>query len=320
MLGLILLLQALTVAVSGPPTSSEYLPLHVAEAEDYFAREGLPVTLRLTRAEVGAAEALAQGQVDLAATSLESLLRFGPRIARQSPRVVFGLTAAPPVAVLVANQAAARVRAVRDLAGARVGLSAPGGHEQTWFGALLSRAGVKLTDVDLVSLGARGLVAAVAAGDVAAGLVHEPFAGRLLADGEAWLLADLRTPAAVEKSLGHATMGAAIFARADRLPPDAEIQAFIRALRAAERQLAGAGAEALATKLARRVVGAPDEFAARLEASRALYLPNGDVTAVQLRDTIAMIRGQTPLPPTLALPRPEDMLYQAVKRPASRRR
>ncbi|HVQ27268.1 MAG TPA: ABC transporter substrate-binding protein, partial [Planctomycetota bacterium] len=87
------------LAVSGPPTSPEYLPIRVAEAEGYFAAEGLAVTVRTTRAESGAAEALAQGQADLAATTLEAILRFGLRAtATQPPRLIFGLTAAPQVA------------------------------------------------------------------------------------------------------------------------------------------------------------------------------------------------------------------------------
>ena len=57
--GLIVLLQTLALAVSGPATSSEYLPLRVAEAEGYFAREGLSVTVRTTRAESGAVSARA---------------------------------------------------------------------------------------------------------------------------------------------------------------------------------------------------------------------------------------------------------------------
>src|SRR5207245_10745890 len=95
MLGLIVLLQTLLLAVTGPPTSPEYLPLRVADAEGYFKREGLTVVLKTTRAEVGAAEALAQGQVDLAATSLEAILRFGPRQPRQMSKLVPGLPAAP---------------------------------------------------------------------------------------------------------------------------------------------------------------------------------------------------------------------------------
>src|SRR2546428_342843 len=110
--GLIVLLQALLLAVSGPPSSPEYLPIRVAEAEGYFSAEGLAVTIRTTRAESGAAEALAQGQADLAATTLEAILRFGLRAAtNQAPRLIFGLTAAPP-----ARRAPAGARAVRHRA------------------------------------------------------------------------------------------------------------------------------------------------------------------------------------------------------------
>src|SRR5204862_6874327 len=85
MLGAVMLAQALTLVVSGPSSSPEYLPLRVADAEGYFAKEGLAVTLRTTRAEPGAAEALAQGQADLVATSVEAILRFGPRVSKQAP-------------------------------------------------------------------------------------------------------------------------------------------------------------------------------------------------------------------------------------------
>src|SRR5205807_10570402 len=84
MLGVIILLQTLTLAIAGPATSTEYLPLRVADAEGLFAREGLSVVVKTTRAEPGAAEALVQGQADLVATSLDAMLRFGPRSSSQS--------------------------------------------------------------------------------------------------------------------------------------------------------------------------------------------------------------------------------------------
>src|SRR5207237_1807803 len=89
-LALIVLLQTLTLAVSGPATSSEYLPIWVAAHDGHFARQGLTVNLKPTRSEVGAAEALAQGQADLAAASVEAMLRFGAREG-QSPRLLLGL-------------------------------------------------------------------------------------------------------------------------------------------------------------------------------------------------------------------------------------
>src|SRR5207245_4877861 len=124
-LGRIVLLQTLILAVTGPPTSPEYLPLRVADAEGYFKREGLTVVLKTTRAEVGAAEALAQGQVDLAATSLEAILRFGPRQPRQMSKLVLGLTAAPPVALLTTRNLEGTLTSVKNLVGLRIGVATP---------------------------------------------------------------------------------------------------------------------------------------------------------------------------------------------------
>jgi NitT/TauT family transport system substrate-binding protein len=321
MIGLILLLQTLTIAVSGPATSAEYLPLRVAEAEGYFTREGLAVTLKTTRAEVGAAEALAQGQADLAATSLEAVLRFATRAFTQGPRLVFGLTAAPPVALLLATPLNGTVRSIDQLAGLRVGISAPGDPAHTWLMALLARARLSIAQVETVSLGERGLALAVETGDVQAGIVAEPAATRLITDYHAVVLGDLRTPAAVERALGFATLNAGVFMRADRRPSDRDLAALVRALVDAERLIATAGAEALAAKLPKPVVGTAEEFERRLESARTLYLPEGTVTVPQIRESIALVRAHMPFSPGLRIPRPEDLIYvPGVSRPDPRRK
>jgi len=309
MLGVILLLQTLTLAIAGPPTSPEYLPLRIAEAEGHFAREGLNVVVRTTRAEPGAAEALVQGQADLVATSLEAMLRFGPRAAAQAPRLIFGLSAAPPVALLVPTSQAEIVKAVSDLPGTRVGLSTPGAPEQAWLGWLLARAGLTLAQIWVVSHGSRGLVAAVESGDVHAGLVQEPYASRLVADGRARVLVDLRSPAGVTQALGTPTVNAAVFVRADRRPRDRDLAAFARAVLAAEERLATAPPEELAAKLGKGVVGTGDDFAGRVEATRAMYLAGGLVSTEQVKQTIALIRAHQPLPATSRVPSPDELLH-----------
>lgn len=314
MLGLVLLLQALTVAVSGPATSPEYLPLRVADGRGYFEREGLTVTLKTTRAEVGAAEALAQGEAHLAATSLEAMLRFGPRPRRQAAQMVFGLTAAPPVALLVPAAFAGTVRSIEDLAGRRVGVTAPGASEHPWFSGLLARAGVRVAQIEVVSLGSRGLVSAVENGEVQAGLVEEPDASGLVSQERAVVLADLRSPEAVKRALGRITVNAAVFVRADRRPPDPSLAAFARAVRAAVQLITEGSPEALAAHLPRSVVGTADGFERRIETARGLYLPDGWVEAEHLRDSIALIRAHQPLPATLRIPRTEDMLHTAPLR------
>ena len=105
-------------------------------------------------------------------------------------------------------------------------------------------------------------------------------------------------------------MNAAVFTRADRRPPERELSGVVRALRKAEQRIHAADARDLADRLSTRVVGEFADFEARLAASRALYLPDGLVSADQLQQTIAIIRTHTPLPQSVKIPRPEDMLLQ----------
>src|SRR5262245_19486604 len=186
MLALIVLLQAVMLAVSGPPTSPEYLPIRVAEAEGYFAAEGLAVTVRTTRAESGAAEALAQGQAAPAATRLGEALASGLRPPpSRAPRRFLGLPAAPPVALVVPTAHTDAVRSIEDLSAMRVGVTTPGAPEHAWFGWLLARAGMSIAQVRVRSLGERGLVAAIDSGEVHVALVPEPTASPPLRPGPA---------------------------------------------------------------------------------------------------------------------------------------
>jgi ABC-type nitrate/sulfonate/bicarbonate transport system substrate-binding protein len=319
-LGLILLAQALTLVVAGPATSPEYLSLRVADAEGYFTREGLTVTVRSTRAESGAAEALAQGQADLAATSLEAILRFGQRQPAPPPRLVLGLSAAPPVALLVAARESDTVKRVEDLAGGRVGFATPGGSEQTWVQGVLARAHLTVTQVELVALGSRGVITALDGAEVRAAVVAEPAASALLEDTRAAVLVDLRSPRAVAAALGVTTVNAGVFVRADRRVGDRELTAFARAVLAAEGRIATASPDALAERLPKSVIAPAFDFARRVHAAQALALPDGLVEADGIRATVEMIRAHLPLPQWLRIPRPEELLHLDPLRRAVRSR
>jgi NitT/TauT family transport system substrate-binding protein len=307
--GFILLLQSLTIAVSGPATSPEYLPLRVAEAEGYFAEVGLSVTLKTTRAESGAAEALAQRQADLAATSLEAALRFGAAKTGEAPRIVFGLTAAPPVVLAVPASFVPTTRTIEDLVGATVGIASPGAPEQTWFLALLARADLKPTQVSLMSYGERGLGVALSQAQIRAGVVGEPLASRLLAEGAVTLLADLRDPAGIAQALARPSVHAAVFGPARGGPRPPELTALSRALLRAVERIQSASPEELAEKLPRASVGLPSDFALRLATARRIYLPDGLVDSGALESTIAMIRQLVPLPKVVRIPRASEMLH-----------
>jgi NitT/TauT family transport system substrate-binding protein len=305
--GLVLLQASLTIAVAGPATAPEYLPLHVAQSEGLFAAQGLAVTLRSTRSEAGAAEALGGGQAELAATSLDAALRLGS-VDGTPPWLVWGLTAAPPVALVVNPARAETIRAVADLMGQTVAIPAPGTPEDQALGLLLARAGVPPHRVTLRSLGERGAVRALEGGEVAAAVLAEPHVTRLVEDGKAIVAVDLRTAKDAGAGLGGPTVNAALFARAGAPPPAAMLRALDRALRAAVARVVSTEPAALAPQLPPAVVGSPADFAVRLRGAHDLFLADGRVTVEALEHSIALVRLRAPLPVKVKLPRRADRL------------
>jgi NitT/TauT family transport system substrate-binding protein len=304
---LVLLQTSLTIAVGGPITSPEYLPLHVAQAEGHFAARRLAVTLRPMRSDAGAAEALAQGHAQLAATSLDAALRLG-HVAGAPPRLVWGLTAAAPVALLVNPARVESIRSAADLIGQTVAVPAPGTAEDQTLSLLLVRAGIPFSRVTLRSLGERGAARALESGEVAAAVLAEPYVSRLVGEGKAAVVIDLRTVAGAAAALGGPTVNAALFARAGAGPEAATLRALGTALEAAVARVTGSDPAALATVLPATVVGTPADFAARLQSARDLFLPGGRVSAETLEHSLTLVRARAPLPIQVKIPKRVEQL------------
>jgi ABC-type nitrate/sulfonate/bicarbonate transport system substrate-binding protein len=312
-LAVILLLQTLVVAVSGPPSSPETLPVHLA-ASGEFEREGLAVKLRVARSGAGAAADLLEGRADLAVAPLESMLRSRTTPAATAPfALIFGLTAAPPVALVAELSAAHRLE---DLVGSTVAVPGPGAPELAWLGALLERLRIPAGRIGFLGTGRRGVLPALERGEVRAALVPEPLATRVLGTGRAVLLADFRDPVAATRTLGDTSVNTAVFVRADRAPPDAALVAFARALLRARQRLASARPEELARSLPPEVVGLPDEFADLVPVARRLYLPDGLVTPEQVRRSVALAAGRLPLPAPARAWRAEALVQMGPLRQA----
>lgn len=309
MIALFMLLQAtVTVAVSGPHTSPEYLPLRIALAEGYFAKERLAVTLLTTEGEASAAHALAQRRAELAATSLNAALRHAS-VDGQPPRLVFGLTAVAPAALVVPTVHRDSVRSIPDLIGKTVGVASPGAPEEPLLAALLSRFGIRLNQVSQVSLGERGVVAALERGEIHAGLLGDPWASRLLEEGKTSVLVDFRRGSEAARGLGGPTVHAAVFARPDLPVGDELIGPLVRALLNGLHRLETAPAAELARRLPPRVVGLPDDFRLRLAGARGVALPRGWVSAPALQASVDFLGIRSPLPLSVKLPsRLEDLL------------
>ena len=304
---LVLLQTTLTISVSGPATNPEYWPLPLAAAEGYFAQENLAVSLEANRADAGAAEALGRARVDLAATSLDAALELGHTGGRP-PKLVFGLTTTPAVALLVRAAEKDSLRGLADLVGKTIGVPAPGTPEQRVLISLLARAGIKIPQVTVQSYGERGLMGALESGKVAAVVLGDPYATRLVEAGQASALVDLRRRGEPARWLGEPVVHAAVFARADTALGSAELKSLARALLRAMARLEDASPDEMQTRLPPAAIGFPEDFRARLLGAREIFLRDGRVSAQMLGASVALVRSRSPIPAKVKLPRKTDDL------------
>ena len=295
------LLAAIAIAVAGPATSPEYLPLQVAQAAGYFTQEKLEVTLKVERSEADAARALARGHADIAATSLDAAYRLG-HVEGAPPLLVFGLTAAPPVAIVVSPLHKDTLHSPAELRGQTVGLPGVGTPEQAMLETILARAHVRIHQVPIRSYGTRALEGALARGEVAAAVMVDPSITRVVDDGTGSILVDLRRRADAARWLGADTVYAALFVRAGSRIGEPDLTALARALLRGVARVSEAKPEELLAMLPVSVTGTPEDFRARVEGARQSYLPGGLVTVDMLTASIEQSRSRTPFPSALKLP------------------
>ena len=189
-----------------------------------------------------------------------------------------------------------RSATLADLDGKTVGIPAPGTPEAEALAALLTQARVRPSGSRLASYGERGLAQALGAGEVVAGVIGEPWATRLVRDGSAAPLVDLRQPAEAARRLGGDTVHAAVFlpaASGCRRRASTRSRGPCSGRRGAVRT---APPDALAAGLGASVTGEGDDFALRVAGARGVFMPDGVVTPEALEASLELLQGRARAP------------------------
>jgi ABC-type nitrate/sulfonate/bicarbonate transport system substrate-binding protein len=311
---------ALTVAVGGPAEEPAYLPVHAAVALGTFEAEGVKVTLKRAKHPTAAMTALRDREAGIAVTTLDEAIRGA--WARKLPvQVLVAHVRAPAVAFLVAPAARDAVRRVEDLRGKAVGIPGPGTTGHLLLAVLLRGARLKPWEVDTRSVGSKALLAQLGAGELAAAMVEEPWASRLLEAGRAGILIDFRRPAEVERVLRgpfYEVVSVAVTAGKDdpkvaadakkgqparvEPPPETVLAAYARAVARVQAWLAATPPPVVAERLPPALVGDRARFEARLGAQQAAYAGAGEPTREGFQATLRVLRdGGSPWPVHLSV-------------------
>ncbi len=179
------------IAVGGK-AAFYYLPLTIAEQLGYFKAEGLEVQISDFAGGSAALRAVVGGSADVVSGAYEHTISLQGK--KQFFQAFVQQGRLPQISMGIASTKAASYKSPKDLKGMKVGVSAPGSSTNNLVKQMLSKEGLKPTDVSIVGVGVgAGAIAAMKSGQIDAISNTDPVMTRLEQDGAIKIIADTRT-------------------------------------------------------------------------------------------------------------------------------
>ena len=251
----------LTIAVGGK-NLLYYLPLTIAEQRGYFKAEGLDVTIVDFAGGARALQAVVGGSADVVSGAFEHTVNMQHKGQRMRAFVLQGL--APQIVLGVNPRTMPNFKAVADLKGKKVGVTAPGSSTNVMVNFALAKVGLKPSDVSIIGVGAgNGAVAAMRSGQIDALSNLDPVITLLQRSGDLKIVSDTRVVAESEKVFGGPMPAACFYAPQafiDKNP--ATVQALVNAMVRADKWIQRAGPSEIINTV-------PDSY---LLGDRAVYI------------------------------------------------
>ncbi|TCT02908.1 ABC transporter substrate-binding protein [Aquabacter spiritensis] len=191
-----------------------YLPLTIAERKGYFKEEGLAVTINDFGGGAKSLQALIGGSVDVVTGAYEHTIRMQAK--GQDIVSTIELGRYPGIVLVVRKDRADAYKAVKDLKGAKIGVTAPGSSTNFFVNFLLAKNGLKPEDVSFVGVGGgASAVAQMKRGEIDAMSNLDPVITKLESDGDVVVLADSRTEEGNKAIFGGTNPAAVLYLKRD---------------------------------------------------------------------------------------------------------
>jgi NitT/TauT family transport system substrate-binding protein len=205
----------LAIAVGGK-ASFYYLPLTISEQLGYFKAEGLDVEISDFAGGAKALQALVGGSADVVNGAYEHTINMQAKNLFIQSFVLMGR--APQIAMGVSTKTLAHYKGFADLKGKKIGVTAPGSSTNMVANLLLSRAGLKPSDVSYVGVGtSAGAISAMRSGQIDAICNIDPVMTMLEQKGEVRIISDTRTLKGTHEVFGGPMPAACFYTHAEFL-------------------------------------------------------------------------------------------------------
>ncbi|MBC5783370.1 ABC transporter substrate-binding protein [Ramlibacter sp. USB13] len=201
------------IAVGGK-AAFYYLPLTISEQLGYFKAEGLDVEISDFAGGAKALQALMGNSADVVSGAYEHTINMQSKNQFIQSIVLMGR--APQIAMGVSVKAVPGYKGLADLRGKKIGVSAPGSSTNMVSNLVLSRAGIKATEVSYVGVGTgAGALAALRSGQIDAMCNTDPVMTMLEQKGDVRIISDTRTLKGTHEVFGGPMPAACFYTHSD---------------------------------------------------------------------------------------------------------
>ena len=203
----------IAIAVGGK-AAFYYLPLTISEQLGYFKAEGLDIEISDFAGGSKALQALIGGSADVVSGAYEHTINMQVKNQRIQSFVLQGR--APQIAVGVSTRTMPRYKAITDLRGKKIGVSAPGSSTNMIANLVLAHAGVKGSEVSWVGVGtSAGALTALRSGQIDAMSNTDPVMTMLEQKGDVKIISDTRTLKGTQDVFGGPMPAACFYAHSE---------------------------------------------------------------------------------------------------------
>jgi NitT/TauT family transport system substrate-binding protein len=200
----------IAIAVGGK-ASFYYLPLTISEQLGYFKAEGLDVEISDFAGGARALQAVVGGSADVCSGAYEHTINLQSKNQFFQAFVLQGR--APQIALGVSTKAMPNYKGLADLKSKKIGVSAPGSSTNMMANLLLSRAGIKASDVSYIGVGtSAGALTALRSGQIDAISNIDPVMTMLEQKGDVKIISDTRTLKGTTEVFGGPMPAACLYA------------------------------------------------------------------------------------------------------------
>ncbi|MGH6637682.1 MAG: ABC transporter substrate-binding protein, partial [Polaromonas sp.] len=169
-----------------------YLPLTISEQLGYFKAEGLDIEISDFAGGARALQAVVGGSADVCSGAFEHTINLQSKNQMFQAFVLQGR--APQIAFGVSTKNMPNYQSIADLKGKKIGVSAPGSSTNMMANLVLSRGGLKASDVSFIGVGtAAAALTALRSGQIDAMSNTDPVMTMLEQKGEVKIISDTRT-------------------------------------------------------------------------------------------------------------------------------